>query len=77
MAKVIPTLNDLFKQLGLPDSDDEIQAFINAYQPRAETIKLHEAPNWTAAQSALLEEIINEDGNWSYLADHLDVLLRK
>ena len=77
MAKLAPTLDDLFKQLGLPDSDDEIQVFINAYKPTPATMKLYEAPYWTATQALLLEEIINEDGNWSYLVDHLDVLLRK
>jgi hypothetical protein len=76
MAKITPTINDLFKQLGLPDSDEEIQVFINSYKPTSKTVKLYEAPFWTPAQAALLEQIIHEDGNWSYLADHLDVLLR-
>lgn len=77
MEKVNPTVNDLFKQLGLPNSDEEIRSFLERYKPIPETMKLHEVPCWNKAQSAFLEEIIKDDGDWSYLADELDALLRK
>tara|TARA_R110000772_G_scaffold15931_12_gene45777 strand:+ start:1353 stop:1586 length:234 start_codon:yes stop_codon:yes gene_type:complete len=77
MNKVNPTLKDLFKQLGLPNQDADIQSFIELHKPLSETMKLHQAPCWSAAQSAFLEEVISNDGDWSYLADELDTLLRK
>lgn len=58
MEEPNPTVNDLFKQLGLPDSDEEVRLFIATHGPIADTVKLHEAPCWTPAQSALLQEII-------------------
>lgn len=77
MDKVNPTINDLFKQLGLPSSDVEVQNFIATHGPIAETVRLHEAPCWTTAQAAFLEQVIDDDGDWSYLADELDTLLRE
>jgi hypothetical protein len=76
MEKPNPTVNDLFKQLGLPHSDEEVRLFIATHGPIAETVKLYEAPCWTPAQAALLQEIIEDDASWSYLADELDALLR-
>lgn len=77
MEKVNPTLKDLFKQLGLPNKDEEVQSFIVRHKPLPQNMKLHEAPCWTSAQSAFLEEIISNDSDWSYLADELDTQLRK
>jgi len=77
MEKVNPTLNDLFKQLGLPNSDEEIHHFLERYKPIPETMKLYQAHCWNQAQSEFLEQLIEEDGDWSYMADELDALLRK
>lgn len=77
MDKVNPTINDLFKQLGLPNSDGEVQAFISSHGPIADTVKLHQAPCWNSAQSSFLKEVIDKDSEWSYLADELDMLLRE
>ncbi len=76
MEKPNPTVNDLFKQLGLPHSDEEVRHFVATHGPIPDTVKLHEAPCWTQAQSALLQEIIDDDAAWSYLVDELDALLR-
>ena len=42
-----------------------------------ETTKLYDAPCWTTAQADLLRQIIEEDGDWTYLVDELDALLRQ
>ena len=77
MLKTYPTLKDLFKQLGLPNNDEDIHSFIERHRPIPETMKLHQVPCWTPAQSAFLEKAIADDGNWSYVADELDTTLRK
>ncbi|MAM71207.1 MAG: hypothetical protein CMP91_08715 [Gammaproteobacteria bacterium] len=77
MDKAIPSVNDLFKQLGLPSSDVEVEAFINAHGPIKDNVKLYEAPCWSSSQAGFLKDIIDDDSEWSYLADELDALLRK
>lgn len=70
------TLKQLFAQLGLPDSPDEIASFIAAHRPLANDVILHEAGFWSPAQRALLAETINDDADWSQVVDVLNNLLR-
>lgn len=70
------TMQELFAQLGLPDGPGEIQNFIDSNRPLPMTIRLFDAPFWTASQAALIQEKLQEDGDWSVLIDTLNALLR-
>ena len=70
-------LNDLFKQLGLPNTDQDIAEFISRQEPLTPDIKLEEASFWNKSQALFLFEAIAEDANWSYAVEELDVLLRQ
>ncbi|MDX1796274.1 MAG: DUF2789 domain-containing protein [Hydrogenovibrio sp.] len=70
------TLNALFEQLGLPDSDSEIDAFISTHKPLNPSTPLAEAPFWTPVQSTFLKEAIADDADWAEIVDQLDALLR-
>ena len=70
------TLNTLFQQLGLPDSDQEINYFIEQNKGIDKTIALHEANIWSSSQSAFLKESQEEDSDWTEVIDHLDAQLR-
>jgi len=70
------SMNQLFAQLGLPDDDDSIRAFIKAHRPLPMTVPLDEAPFWSPAQSQLIAQKLSEDGEWAVLIDTLNVQLR-
>lgn len=70
------TLSTLFAQLGLPDGDDEIDAFIIEHRNLVGSIRLDKAPFWTTAQSSFLREAIEEDSDWAEVVDQLDNSLR-
>lgn len=69
------TLNNLFAQLGLPSSDEDIEAFIKTHSHLAGYISLAEAPYWTPAQAAFLREEILKDADWAEVVDQLNVRL--
>ncbi len=70
------TLNSLFQQLGLPDSDREINDFIDQNKGIDKTIALHKANIWSPSQSAFIKESQEEDSDWTEVIDHLDAQLR-
>lgn len=72
----IPTLNDLFAQLGLPSEDGDIDRFIASHNPVPESVKLYDAPFWSPAQAAFLREEVSEDSEWAELVEQLNVRLR-
>ncbi len=76
MESPVHTMNALFEQLGLGGSDSEIDAFIQKYGPLAQGLELHEASIWNAAQSSLLQEMIEHDADWAEVVDQLDARLR-
>jgi hypothetical protein len=71
-----PTMAALFAQLGLPDGEADIAAFVRAHRPLPMTTRLFDAPFWSPAQSQLIREKLNDDGNWSLLIDTLNAELR-
>ena len=71
------TLNALFQQLGLDDSDEAIAAFVEVNSPLPLQIALHNADIWNDAQTAFLKEAIADDSDWSNWVDHLDAMLRE
>jgi hypothetical protein len=71
------TLNNLFAQLGLPASDQEIETFIQTHSHLAGYLTLAEAPYWTPAQAAFLREEILKDADWAEVIDQLNARLHK
>jgi len=71
------TLNTLFAQLGLDDSDQAIEKFISDHAPIPETTSLPDAPCRNDSQKKLLEEAIAADSDWAEVVDLLDAQLRK
>lgn len=69
-------MGNLFLQLGLPNRQDEIHAFIEAHKGLAEDLPLAQADFWNPAQAAFLRESIEEDSDWCEIVDELDKLLR-
>ncbi len=76
MEKTIHTMTDLFAQLGLPNSNDEIAAFIKVNSPLPDSVRLSEAPFWTKSQASFLREELAEDADWAEIVDQLNAALR-
>ncbi|CAM2758856.1 DUF2789 domain-containing protein [Vibrio mytili] len=69
-------MSDLFEQLGLGSSPEEIKDFVNHHRHQRDSVVLHEASFWTRSQAAFLKQAIDEDADWAELVDQLDVMLR-
>ncbi|MDP2008399.1 MAG: DUF2789 domain-containing protein [Rubrivivax sp.] len=70
-------LPELFAQLGLPDDEPAIRAFIATHAPLPGDVRIEEAPFWAPAQARLLRESLCQDADWSQVVDRLDVALRR
>jgi hypothetical protein len=70
------TLHGLFAQLGLPNSEADVQRFIATHRPLDEEIRLADAPFWTPAQAQFLREEFTEDADWIEIVDQLNLALR-
>lgn len=68
------TMNDLFAQLGLPNSDSEIEAFIQANQ-LPEEVSLKEAPFFDEQQKMFIREEWKLDAVWALVIDELNARL--
>jgi hypothetical protein len=77
MDTSLHTMQTLFRQLGLADSDEQINAFIEKHRPLPPNIALSGADFWNQAQAEFLAEAIEEDSDWCELVDELDCLLRE
>jgi hypothetical protein len=77
MDTTLPSMTDLFTQLGLPAKPADIQAFIESHRPLAAQFALHEAPFWTSSQADFLREQVQEDADWAGIIDRLDGGLRQ
>lgn len=71
-----PDMTLLFEQLGLDSQPDDIEAFVAAHRPLAAGTELADAPFWSPAQSAFLNEAVERDGRWAIVVDDLDARLR-
>jgi hypothetical protein len=69
------TFSELFKQLGLGNQPEEIEAFLREHAPLPTDIKLPDASFWTAAQSDFLREARDSDSDWSEIVDTLNAAL--
>jgi len=64
-------MGELFKQLGLPFKPLQIQAFIAAHRPLPSGRLLADACFWSASQADFLREALEQDSDWSSIADQL------
>ncbi|WP_422135689.1 DUF2789 family protein [Endozoicomonas sp. ALD040] len=71
------TMNDLFDQLGLPSSDQEINAFIEEHKKMPHRVKIEHADFFSDSQQAFIQQAYNEDADWVVVIEHLDALLRE
>lgn len=69
-------MSTLFAQLGLPNSERDIESFISSHRDLRKTEELAEASFWNAAQAAFLREAIADDSDWAEVVDQLDARLR-
>lgn len=69
--------SELFKQLGLPTDEAGIAQFLQSHAPLAPHIALADAAFWSAAQSNLLREELQDDADWAELVDQLNAALRR
>ncbi|REH39130.1 uncharacterized protein DUF2789 [Paraperlucidibaca baekdonensis] len=76
MQSVHHSMSELFKQLGLPDSDAQIQQFIATHRPIADTCPLPEAVCWSDSQASFLREAVALDSDWAVVVDQLSQALR-
>ncbi len=77
MLTDMPTMHDLFAQLGLDHDEEAVQAFISRHRPLPEQLPLHQAPFWTPAQARFLEEQIKADAEWAPAIDQLNLSLHR
>ncbi len=76
MEDTVHSMTNLFMQLGLPATPQEIQGFIESHKPLAPQLALHEAPFWSASQAAFLREQVQHDADWAGVIDRLNSGLR-
>jgi len=69
--------SELFSQLGIPNDPKSVRLFIQTHSPLDASIRLEDAPFWTAAQSDLLREELLEDADWAETIDQLNLALRR
>ncbi|MET0327771.1 MAG: DUF2789 domain-containing protein [Luteimonas sp.] len=75
MEHTVHPFSELFAQLGLPDDEASIRAFIAEHAPLPDDMRLEEAPFWNDAQAQLLREERIEDADWIVVIDQLNVAL--
>jgi len=76
MDRPVHGFADLFAQLGLPASDEAIRQFLATHSPLPDTVRLADAPFWSAGQAAFLREQIAADADWAEVVDQLNAALR-
>lgn len=69
--------HELFAQLGLPDDEASITAFIKQHSPLPADMRLADAPFWTESQARLLKEQFIEDAEWVEVVDQLNLALHQ
>lgn len=67
---------ELFEQLGLGNSPEEIRDFVKNHRHKRDSAPIHEASFWTSSQADFLKQAIEQDADWAELVDQLDVMLR-
>lgn len=76
MQSEFHNFKELFSQLGLSNTQEDIEKFISSHKPLPESVALANAPFWSTSQSEFFRQAINEDSDWSEVVDELDAALR-
>lgn len=72
----IPSMNELFMQLGLDSDNNSINQFIRTHQ-LPDDVRLCDAPFWTASQRQFLLEQFHADAAWILAVDQLNEQLHE
>jgi len=72
MHAPVHPLKELFQQLGLGSSNEEVEVFIHMHAPLRDDIQLADAPFWSPSQAAFLREALNDDDDWCEVIDELN-----
>ena len=69
------SLNNLFAQMGLANTDDAIAAYARLHRLRSDVLLLR-AECWTPSQAQFIRDAMREDSDWSAAVDQLNSLMR-
>lgn len=69
-------MSELFKQLGLLDTDAQIQSFLAKHRHLPARCLLADADFWTESQANFLRDAVAQDSDWSVIVDQLSQALR-
>lgn len=72
----VHSLSGLFAQLGLPNSQQDIESFIDKHRPIPQAEPLSKAGFWNESQASFLREAILNNADWAEVVDELNLLLR-
>lgn len=70
------TLKDLFVQLGLPNDQQQMDAFVSQHNGLSQSTRIEDAEFWTPSQATFLRTSLLEDAEWAELIDQLSAMLR-
>jgi len=70
------TMENLFLQLGLNNSEQAIAEFINLNRLAKET-PLQQASFWSTSQAQFIKECLELDSDWAEVVDQLNVQLHE
>ena len=68
------TMENLFLQLGLSNTETDIDEFIATHHIHANE-SIVQAHFWTAVQAEFIQECLTEDSDWAEVVDHLNTQL--
>ncbi|MEY4593007.1 MAG: hypothetical protein RIR18_1902 [Pseudomonadota bacterium] len=69
------SMTNLFSQLGLPNSPEEMDKFFELRRPLGNEVALYRASFWSESQRNFLKEEIIEDADWAMVIDEMNSLL--
>lgn len=69
------SMNTLFAQLGLANSDQDIRRFIEQHRNQVGDEPIDQASFWSPNQAAFLQQALGSDSDWALLVDELNTLL--
>ena len=67
-------LYNLFAQLGLPNTEDAIDTFIESHR-LADDLPLYDAPFWSEGQRQFIRQSLRLDSEWAEVVDELSMML--
>ena len=70
------TMENLFLQLGLNNSEEAISEFIRVHR-LAKDITLEQASFWSPSQAQFIKECLELDSDWAEVVDQLNVQLHE